>query len=89
MQTLAEMNKREFLQQAFLTISRQSPAPFDAMQAATNVSVFSFDSFVGLFPDYNCEIHKTMKNINIYYFYCVERKKSNSNDKKFLVLRFA
>ena len=34
------------------------------MQATINVPVFSFDSFVVLFLDYNCEIRKTVNNIN-------------------------
>ena len=47
------------------------------MQATTNVPVFSFDSFVVLFLDYNCEIRKTVNNINtlLILLCCKEKAK--------------
>ena len=47
-QKFADAGKNE--QKGVLTAT-----PFDAMQAMTNVPVFSFDSFVVLFLDYDCE----------------------------------
>lgn len=44
------------------------------MQATTNVPVFSFDSFVVLFLDYNYEIRKTVNINTLLILLCCKEK---------------